>query len=118
MSSQPTFLLGGDLPVHRIGYGAMRLCAPPGNFGRFPDWEGGKRLLQRALQLGIDFVDTAHAYGPSCNEELIGEALSPYPAGVVIATKGGVEKTAPDRVFPDGRPENLRWRCEESLRLL
>lgn len=113
-----TFLLGGDLPVHRIGYGAMRLCAQPGNFGRYRDWEGGKLLLRRAIELGINFIDTAHAYGPSCNEELIGEALAPYPPGVVIATKVGVEKTAPDKVFPDGRPENLRRRCEESLRLL
>lgn len=113
-----TFLLGGDLPVNRLGYGAMRLCAQPGNFGRYPDWEAGKRLLRRAVELGINFIDTAHAYGPSCNEELIGEALAPYRAGVVIATKGGVEKTAPDKVFPDGRPETLRRRCEESLRLL
>lgn len=112
------FLLGGDLPVNRLGYGAMRLCAQPGNFGRYPDWEGGKRLLRRAVELGINFIDTAHAYGPSCNEELIAEALAPYPAGVVIATKGGVEKTAPDKVFPDGRPENLSRRCDESLRLL
>jgi pyridoxine 4-dehydrogenase len=113
-----TFYLGGDLPVNRLGYGAMRLCAQPGNFGRYPDWEAGKRLLRRAVELGINFIDTAHAYGPSCNEELIGEALSPCPAGVVIATKGGVEKTAPDKVFPNGRPENLRRRCEESLLLL
>jgi pyridoxine 4-dehydrogenase len=113
-----TFLLGGDLLVNRFGYGAMRLCAQPGNFGRYPDWEAGKRLLRRAVELGINFIDTAHAYGPSCNEELIGEALAPYLAGVVIATKGGVEKTAPDKVFPDGRPENLRLRCEESLHLL
>ena len=113
-----TFLLGGDLPVNRLGYGAMRLCAQPGNFGRYPDWEAGKRLLRRAVELGINFIDTAHAYGPSCNEELIGEALAPYPDGVVIATKGGVEKTAPDKVFPDGRRDNLRRRCEESLRLL
>lgn len=113
-----TYLLGGDLPVMRLGYGAMRLCAQPGNFGRYPDWEAGQRLLRRAVELGINFIDTAHAYGPSVNEELIGEALAPYPPGVVIATKGGVEKTAPDKVFPDGRPENLRRRCEESLRWL
>lgn len=113
-----TFLLGGDLLVNRVGYGAMRLCGQPGNFGRFPDWDAGKRLLRSAVELGINFIDTAHAYGPSCNEELIGEALAPYPAGVVVATKGGVEKSAPDKVFPDGRPETLRRRCEESLRLL
>lgn len=116
--SASTFLLGGEWPVSRVGYGAMRLCAQPGNFGRYPDWEGGKRLLRRAVELGVNFIDTAHAYGPSCNEELIGEALAPYPPGVIIATKGGVEKTAADKVFPDGRPENLRRRCEESLRLL
>jgi len=115
---QTNFLIGGDLPINRFGYGAMRLCAQPGNFGRYPDWDAGKQLLRRAVELGINFIDTAHAYGPSCNEELIGEALAPYPPGVVIATKGGVEKTAPDKVFPDGRPENLRRRCEESLRLL
>ncbi|QDU96151.1 aldo/keto reductase [Lignipirellula cremea] len=115
---ETTFLLGGDLPVHRLGYGAMRLCAQPGNFGRYPDWEAGKRLLRRALELGINFIDTAHAYGPSCNEELIGDALAPFPPGVVVATKSGVEKTAPDKVFADGRPEQLRRRCEESLRLL
>lgn len=113
-----TFLLGGDLTVNRIGYGAMRLCAQPGNFGRFPDWEAGKRLLRRAVELGVNFIDTAHAYGPCCNEELIADALAPYPAGLVVATKGGVEKTAPDKVFPDGRPETLRRRCEQSLRLL
>jgi pyridoxine 4-dehydrogenase len=56
-----TFLLGGDLPVHRLGYGAMRLCAQPGNFGRYPDWEAGKHLLRRAVELGINFIDTAHA---------------------------------------------------------
>lgn len=113
-----TFLLGGDLSVNRVGYGAMRLCAQPGNFGRYPDWEAGKALLRRVVELGINFIDTAHAYGPSVNEELIGEALAPYAPGVVIATKSGVEKTAPDKVFPDGRPENLRRRCEESLKLL
>ncbi len=113
-----TFLLGGDLLVNRYGYGAMRLCAQPGNFGRYPDWDGGQRLLRRAVELGVNFIDTAYAYGPGWNEELIGEALSPYAAGLVVATKGGVEKTAPDKVFPDGRPENLRRRCEESLRRL
>jgi pyridoxine 4-dehydrogenase len=119
MSPHPsTFLLGGDLPVNRIGYGAMRLCAQPGNFGRYPDWEGGKRLLRRAVELGVNFIDTAHAYGPGCNEELIADALAPYPAGVVIATKGGIDKTAPDRIFADGSPASLRRFCEASLRRL
>jgi pyridoxine 4-dehydrogenase len=112
-----TVMLGGDLPVRRLGFGAMRLCGQPGNFGPYPDWEGGVRLLRRAVELGVQLVDTAHAYGPGSNEELIADALSPY-VGVVIATKGGVEKTAPDRVFASGRPEVLRGMCEASLRRL
>jgi len=114
----PTFLLAGEIPVNRLGYGAMRLCAQPGNFGRYPDWEGGKRLLRRAVELGVNFIDTAHPYGPGVNEELIGEALAPYPSGVIVTTKGGVEKTSPENVFPDGRPEALRAFCEGSLRRL
>ncbi|CAN5723290.1 aldo/keto reductase [soil metagenome] len=114
----PTFLIGGDLPINRLGYGAMRLCAQPGNFGRYPDWEGGKTLLRRAVGLGVNFIDTAHPYGPGFNEELIADALSPYVGGVIITTKGGVEKTAPDRVFPDGKPESLRRFCELSLQRL
>lgn len=114
----PTWLLGGDLPVHRFGYGAMRLCAQPGNFGRYPDWEGGKRLLRRAVELGVNFIDTAHPYGPGWNEELIADALAPYPPGVVVTTKGGVEKTAPDTFFPEGNPASLRRFCEDSLRHL
>lgn len=110
-----TFLLGGDLPVHRIGYGAMRLCGQPGNFGPFADWAAGEKLLRRASELGINFVDTAEAYGPGHNEEIIAAALHPYPARLVIATKGGVTKTSPQTVFPDGRPENLRRACEASL---
>ena len=114
----PTFLLGGDLPVHRIGYGAMRLTGQPGNFGPYADWEGGKALLRRAVELGVNFIDTAHPYGPDWNERLISEALAPYPTGLVVATKGGVEKLAPDNLFPDASPENLRRRCEESCALL
>ncbi len=117
-SRPPTFLIGGDLPIHRLGYGAMRLCGQPGNFGPYADWEGGKRLLQSAVALGVNFIDTAHPYGPGWNEEIIAEALSPYPAGLVVTTKGGVEKTAPDKVFADGHPESLRRFCEGSLRRL
>lgn len=113
-----SFLLGGDLPIQRLGYGAMRLCAQPGNFGRYPDWVAGIKLLRRAVELGVNFIDTAYPYGPGWNEELIGEALSPYAEGLVITTKGGVEKTAPDRVFPDGKPESLRRFCELSLQRL
>jgi aryl-alcohol dehydrogenase-like predicted oxidoreductase len=110
--------IGGDLPIHRLGYGAMRLCAQPGNFGPYPDWEGGKRLLRRAVELGINFFDTAHPYGPGWNEEIIADALAPYPPGLIVTTKGGVEKTAPDKVFADGHPESLRRFCEGSLRRL
>lgn len=113
-----SFLIGGELLVRRIGYGAMRLCAQPGNFGRYPDWDGGKVLLRRALELGVQFIDTAYAYGPGHNEELIADALFPYAAGVFVTTKGGVEKTAPDQVFPDGKPESLRRFCELSLKRL
>ncbi len=112
-----TFLLGGDLSVNRLGYGAMRLCGQPGNFGPYADWEGGKTLLRRAVELGVNFIDTAHPYGPGFNEELIADALAPY-GNVIITTKGGVEKTAPDKVFPDGKPESLRRFCELSLKRL
>jgi len=118
MSHPSTFLLGGDLPIHRVGYGAMRLCAQPGNFGPYPDWEAGKRLLRRAVELGVNFIDTAHPYGPGWNEQLIADALAPYPPDLIVTTKGGVEKTAPDQVFPDGRPESLRRFCEGSLKRL
>ena len=110
--------LGGNLPIQRLGFGAMRLCGQPGNFGPYPDWEAGKKLIRRAIDLGINFIDTAHAYGPGWNETLIGEALADITEHVVVATKGGVEKTAPDRVFPDARPSQLRLRCEESLQRL
>jgi aryl-alcohol dehydrogenase-like predicted oxidoreductase len=113
-----TFLLAGEFSVSRMGYGAMRLCGQPGNFGPYPDWEGGKALLRRAVELGVRFFDTAHPYGPGFNEELLADALAPYVDGIVVATKGGVEKTAPDRVFPDGRPESLKRFCEGSLRRL
>ena len=113
-----TFHLGGDFHVHRIGYGAMRLCGQPGNFGPFADWPAGEKLLRRAVGLGVNFFDTAEAYGPGDNEEIIASALHPYREGVVITTKGGVTKTSPTNVFPDGRPENLRRACEASLRRL
>src|ERR1700678_4628013 len=84
ITAKNTWLLGGDLPVHRLGYGAMRLCQQPGNFGPYPDWEGGKRLLRRAVELGVNFIDTAHPYGPGWNEELIADALAAYPPGVIV----------------------------------
>lgn len=117
-ATAPAFLLGGETPIRRLGFGAMRLTGQPGNFGRYPDWEGGKALLRRAVEAGVDLIDTARAYGPGANEELVAEALRPYRAGLAIATKGGIEKRAPDDIRPDGRPEALRRHAEESLRRL
>jgi aryl-alcohol dehydrogenase-like predicted oxidoreductase len=113
-----TFLLGGDLEIRRAGYGAMRLCGQPGNFGPFADWPAGERLLRQAVELGVNFIDTAEAYGPGNNEEIIASALHPYAAGLVIATKGGVTKTSPTTIFPDGSPETLRRSVEASLKRL
>jgi len=113
-----TFEIGDELRVNRLGYGAMRLTGQPGNFGPYSDWEGGQKLLRRAVELGINFIDTAEAYGPGFNEELIASALHPYAQGVVIATKGGINKPAPDDIRADGRPENLRRGCEASLQRL
>jgi pyridoxine 4-dehydrogenase len=113
-----TFKLGGDLEISRLGYGAMRLTGQPGNFGPYPDWEGGKRLLHRAIELGVNFIDTAEAYGPGFNEDIIAAALHSYPENLIIATKGGIDKPAPDNIRANGRPENLRRGCEDSLRRL
>jgi aryl-alcohol dehydrogenase-like predicted oxidoreductase len=113
-----TFAIGGDLLVNRIGYGAMRLTGQPGNFGPYPDWEEGQKLLRRAVELGVNFIDTAEAYGPGFNEELIASALHPYSPGVVIATKGGIHKPTPNDIRADGKPESLRHSCEASLRRL
>lgn len=113
-----TFSIGGNLVVNRLGYGAMRLTGQPGNFGPYAKWEEGKQLLRRAVELGINFIDTAEAYGPGFNEELIASALHPYPENLVIATKGGINKSASDRILTDGRPEFLRKGCEGSLKRL
>ena len=103
-----TFTIGKDLVVNRLGYGAMSLSGQPGNFGAYPDWEGGKELLRRAIELGINFIDTAEAYGAGFNEEIIADALYPYPENLVIATKGGINKPAPDKILADASPEFLR----------
>jgi pyridoxine 4-dehydrogenase len=113
-----TFQLGSDLSVNRLGYGAMRLTGQPGNFGRYADWADGQQLLRRAIELGINFIDTAESYGPGFNEELIASALYPYPDDLVIATKGGVLKTAPDNIRADGSPKSLQRSCEASLQRL
>lgn len=114
----PTFFIAEDLIVNRLGYGAMRLTGQPGNFGAYPDWEAGKQLLRRAVELGVNFIDTAEAYGPGFNEEIIASALHPYPQDLVIATKGGISKTAPDNIQADGKPESLRKSVEASLKRL
>jgi pyridoxine 4-dehydrogenase len=113
-----TFAIGGDLTINRMGYGAMRLTGQPGNFGPYANWAEGQNLLRRAVNLGINFIDTAEAYGPGFNEELIVSALHPYAEHLVIATKGGIDKPAPDNIRANGSPENLRRGCEASLRRL
>ncbi|MEO1133507.1 MAG: aldo/keto reductase [Cyanobacteria bacterium J06639_1] len=113
-----SFDIGGELTVNRLGYGAMRLTGQPGNFGSYADWEGGKTLLRRAVELGINFIDTAEAYGPGDNEAIIADALFPYAQNVVIATKGGIDKPAPDRIRANGSPKFLRQGVEGSLRRL
>ncbi len=110
-----TFALGGELTVNRMGYGAMRLTGQPGNFGPYAVWETGKALLRRAVELGVNFIDTARSYGPQHNERLIAEALHPYVDGLVIATKGGVDKRGPSEIVVDGSPDMLRRQVAEAL---
>ncbi|WP_460358389.1 aldo/keto reductase [Mycobacterium sp. ZZG] len=115
-ANAPTFTLGGDLTVHRLGFGAMRLTGP-GVWGPPADRDECLRVLRRAVELGVDFIDTADSYGPYISEDLIHEALHPYD-GVVIATKAGLLRTAPDVWEPLGFPAYLRQECEMSLRRL
>jgi aryl-alcohol dehydrogenase-like predicted oxidoreductase len=110
-------LLVGDLPVRRIGFGAMRLTGP-GTWGLPNDQHAAKEVLRRALELGVTLIDTADAYGPGVNEQQIAEALHPYPEGLVIATKGGRTRQGPYQWGRDGRPASLRQACEASLRRL
>src|SRR5947207_10344263 len=112
-----TLTLGGDLVVNRLGFGAMRITGP-GIWGEPKDVAEARRVLRRAVELGVDFIDTADAYGPQVSERLIAEALHPYPAGLVIATKGGFVRPGPDQWVPDGHPEHLREACEASLKRL
>ena len=111
-----TFTLGGDTPVTRLGFGAMRITGP-GIWGDPPDRAEAVRVLRRAVELGVDFIDTADSYGPFVSEELIREALHPYD-GVTVATKGGLTRTGPGEWHPVGRPEYLRQCVEMSLRRL
>src|SRR5947208_3630592 len=112
-----TFQLGGDLLVNRLGFGAMRLTGE-GIWGWPPDRENAKKVLQRAVELGVNFIDTADAYGPETNELLIAQALYPYPKGLVIATKGGNTRPGPNQWVPDGRPEYLKQCIDKSLKSL
>src|SRR5881628_2032528 len=115
--SEETFLLAGDLLVNRLGFGAMRLTGE-GIWGWPPDRENAKKVLRRAVELGVNFIDTADAYGPETNELLIAEALYPYPKRLVIATKGGNTRPGPGQWVPDGRPEYLAQCVDKSLKRL
>ncbi len=112
-----TFCIGGDRPVVRLGFGAMRLTGP-GIWGPPGDHDEAIRVLHRAVELGVTLIDTADSYGPYISEELIHEALHPYPEDLVIATKAGFVRTGPDEWHPLGRPEYLRQEAEMSLRRL
>ncbi len=112
-----TFLLGGDLSVNRLGFGAMRITGE-GIWGWPPDRENAKKVLRRALDLGVNLIDTADAYGPETSELLIAEALHPYPKGVVIATKGGLTRPGPGDWVPNCRPEYLSQCVDKSLKRL
>jgi aryl-alcohol dehydrogenase-like predicted oxidoreductase len=123
LGSQPsaaaagTIDVGGDLTVNRLGYGAMRITGD-GIWGEPKDREQAKAALRRAVELGVNFIDTADSYGPDVSENLIAETLHPYPDDLVIASKGGLVRPGPGRWDPDGRPEHLREALEGSLRRL
>jgi pyridoxine 4-dehydrogenase len=112
-----TIDVGGDLTVNRLGFGAMRITGD-GIWGAPADRDEAKAVLRRAIELGVNFIDTADSYGPHVSEELISEALHPYPDDLVIATKGGLERTGPGQWPTNGRPEHLVEACEGSLRRL
>ena len=117
MASNPTFALGGDLTVNRLGFGAMRITGE-GIWGWPPDRQNALKVLRRAVDLGVNLIDTADAYGPDTSELLIAEALHPYPKGLVIATKGGLTRPGPRDWVPNCRPEHLKQALEGSLKRL
>ena len=117
MATNPTFTLGGDLTVNRLGFGAMRVTGQ-GIWGWPPDRQNAQKLLKRAVDLGINLIDTADSYGPDVSELLIAEALYPYPKELVIATKGGLTRPGPGRWVPNCRPEHLKQALEGSLKRL
>ncbi|KGO87728.1 oxidoreductase [Flavobacterium rivuli WB 3.3-2 = DSM 21788] len=112
-----TFTIGGDLTINRLGYGAMRITGK-GIWGEPEDRDEAIRVLKRAVELGVNFIDTADSYGPHVSEELIAEALYPYPEGLVIGTKGGLLRTGPDQWPVDASPEHLKEALEGSLKRL
>ncbi|MGI9050392.1 MAG: aldo/keto reductase [Rubrobacteraceae bacterium] len=116
-ASSGTFAIGGDLEVTRPGFGAMRI-AGEGIWGEPANPEEAKAVLRRAVELGINMIDTADSYGPDVSERLIGETLSPYPEDLLVATKGGLTRGGPNQWTPNGRPEHLRKACESSLKRL
>ena len=117
IDSAGTLTLGGDLTVGRLGFGAMRLCGP-GVWGEPENPGNAERVLRRAVELRVNFIDTADAYGPEVSERAISSALHPYPENLVIATKGGYTRQGPGRWRTNGRPKHLREACEGSLRRL
>jgi pyridoxine 4-dehydrogenase len=110
-------LIGDDFLVARLGLGTMRLTGK-GIWGEPADRSEAVRVVRRAVELGVNFIDTADSYGPAISEAIIAEALYPYPEGVVVATKGGLERPGPDQWVENGRPEHLKAACEGSLRRL
>ncbi len=112
-----SFAIGSDLEVNRLAFGAMRITGE-GIWGPPADMDEARRVLRRAVELGVNLIDTADSYGPHVSEDLIAETLAPYPPGLVIATKGGLERTGPGAWPRNGRPEHLRRACEGSLRRL
>lgn len=117
MAHSTTFRLGGDLEIRRLGFGAMRITGK-GIWGEPADHAGSIAVLKRAVELGVNFIDTADSYGPDVSERLIGEALHPYADGLVIATKAGLTRSGPDRWHTNGKPEHIRAAIEGSLKRL
>jgi len=117
MAAAGRITIGKDMTVNRLGFGAMRVTGD-GIWGEPPDSDEARRVLRLAVELGVDFIDTADAYGPDVSERLIAEALYPYPKGLVIATKGGLVRPAREKWERDGRPAHLREACEASLKRL
>jgi pyridoxine 4-dehydrogenase len=111
------FELSGEVAVNRLGFGAMRITGQ-GIWGEPADVDEARNVLRRAVELGVNFIDTAYAYGPEVSERLIGETLAPYPDDLVVATKTGLQRSGPNQWHPDARPDTIRRECERSLELL